>query len=213
MISSSRKYLPVNNLSNRKYSENSLINHYESNVVEITKCSSVKERAYAKLINSYKSDFFNSSINTEIEKNYFNCQYIGKQVSNSSLTEFNCFQSSGEHIFSEFMKKDLTNFNIRYHEKNIFYLERYKKKIYTSAYIVFWIEKLFDNYELNKINTVLLDINIKFLEEWSIVALLRSTYSAKSHLPAWNDFYNNSKSYLEYLGKEDIEGILIGLDR
>lgn len=212
MISSSKKYLPTHCLPNGKLSENFLINHYESNMVEIVKCN-VTERAYAKLINSFSSDFFNSPRNTEIEKNYLKCQYFGKQVSNSSLTDFNRFKTSGEHIFSEFFKKDLTNFNIRSHEKNIFYLERYKKKIYTSAYIVFWIEKLFDNYELNKINTVLSDIDIQFLEEWSIVALLRSTYSAKSHLPAWNDFYNNSKSYLEYLGKEDVEGILIGLDR
>lgn len=98
------------------------------------------------------------------------------------------------------------------HQEKIFYLERFEKKIYTSVYVVFWMETLFERYEFDKVNEVLAEIDIKFLEEWSIVSLLRSTYFAKEFLPAWHSFYIKSRQHLEFLGKEDIDGILIGLD-
>jgi len=219
MISSSKEYIPARSLLKQKISEKYSTNHDNSNLLELskyTKTESIHTNCYMYPTNtysSYSSNFLDLSKNTEIEKKCIKFQSIRQNLSSSSLTEFDRFKDTKDHFFPLGMKRGLTDHNIRSHEKNIFYLERYRKKIYASAYIVFWIEELFDNYEFDKVNTVLLDIDIQFLEEWSIVALLRSTYFAKSHLPAWNSFYKNAKDYLDDLKKEDVEGILMGLDR
>jgi len=100
--------------------------------------------------------------------------------------------------------------SLKDNENFIFYIEKYQRKIFTSIYIVFWINSLFQKNQYYEVNFILSEINLNFLDEWSIVALLRSTYSVSDTLPAWNRFLEKSMEHLKSKNK-NAEKILLGL--
>lgn len=68
-----------------------------------------------------------------------------------------------------------------------------------SVYTVIIIDHWFDQCEYENVNSFLsiMLVDINYLTKWSIVSLLRSTYSAKDLLPSWQDFYEKSYEVLE----------------
>ncbi len=83
-----------------------------------------------------------------------------------------------------------------------------------SVYTVIVIDHWFDQCEYENIDSflyiMLLDINS--LTKWSIVSLLRSTYSAKDLLNHWQIFYEKSYEVLEQKNY-DAKKLLRGLNR
>lgn len=83
-----------------------------------------------------------------------------------------------------------------------------------SVYTIINIDNWFDNCDYEMVNSLievmLLDINS--LTKWSIVSLLRSTYSAKELLPHWQEFYEKSYIHLEE-SNYDPRKLLRGLNR
>lgn len=80
-------------------------------------------------------------------------------------------------------------------------LERDGKGRMASFYIVYVIEENFRNRRYDNINRLLKDIEISDLTEWSLIALLRSSFSARFNLPAWNALRDSTKKKLETEGK------------
>lgn len=81
-----------------------------------------------------------------------------------------------------------------------------------SFYAVFFVETGFRRREYKKINKLLSDIDVDDITEWSIVALLRSSFFARSYLPAWGGLLSAAREKLEREGK-DAHRILRGLNR
>ncbi|MBN6527660.1 hypothetical protein JZM32_06625 [Acinetobacter pittii] len=81
-----------------------------------------------------------------------------------------------------------------------------------SVYAVIIIDHWFDQCEYDNINSFLsiMLVDINCLTKWSIVSLLRSTYSAKNLLSNWQDFYEKSYEVLEqknYNAKKLLKGL------
>lgn len=79
-----------------------------------------------------------------------------------------------------------------------------------SVYAVFFVEKNYSARNLDAINSLLLDISPKRLTEWSMVALLRSSYSARHLLPAWGTFLRSVQKAME--GNDRAPRLLAGLE-
>jgi hypothetical protein len=80
-----------------------------------------------------------------------------------------------------------------------------------SAYAVYFVEKNFSLMNLEVINSLLLSAAPGRLTPWSMVALLRASYSAKHLLPAWPVFYGSVKNELK--DNERAPKLLAGLDQ
>lgn len=81
-----------------------------------------------------------------------------------------------------------------------------------SFYAVFFVETGFKHREYKKINQLLSDVDVDDVTEWSIVALLRSSFFARSYFPAWGRLLSAATEKLEKEGK-DAHRILRGLNR
>jgi len=83
---------------------------------------------------------------------------------------------------------------------------------FASFYAVFFVESSFRHRDYKKINELLSDIDINNVTEWSLVALLRSSFSARDYLPAWPKLLSAAKKKLDDEGK-DTRRYLRGLTR
>ncbi|NNA50657.1 hypothetical protein [Pseudomonas lactis] len=92
----------------------------------------------------------------------------------------------------------------------LYHWERHRHGRIASAYAVFFVEKNCEAMNLNAINLLLLTISAKQLTQWSMIALLRASFSAKHVLPAWNGFYEEVKKQLD--GNPRAVRLLAGLD-
>lgn len=92
----------------------------------------------------------------------------------------------------------------------LYHWERHRHGRIASAYAVFFVEKNCAAMNLNAINLLLLTISAKQLTQWSMIALLRASFSAKHVLPAWNGFYEEVKKQLD--GNPRAVRLLAGLD-
>ncbi len=90
--------------------------------------------------------------------------------------------------------------------------ERSRQGKIASFYSVFFIESMQRNHEYHEINRLLLEIEVSELTEWSMIALLRSSFQARRHLPAWSTLRDNVLSKLKNDGK-DYNRLLSGLIR
>lgn len=83
-----------------------------------------------------------------------------------------------------------------------------------SVYTVITLDHWFDQCEYDRVDHLLLFMitDVHLLTKWSIVALLRSTYSAKSLLDNWQNFYDISYQVLEEKNY-DAKKLLKGLNR
>ena len=97
------------------------------------------------------------------------------------------------------------------HRERIYALEK-TNGVYSSVYTVFLVEILFDRYDLNEIDNILYKLEVERLTEWSIVALLRSTFAAKHMLPSWHRFYDLAYKKLDSEGVV-VRKVLYGLNR
>ena len=89
--------------------------------------------------------------------------------------------------------------------------EHEKKGRMASAYAVYFVERNFSNHNISAVNDLLLNVAPERLTEWSMVALLRSSFSARSYLPAWPIFLDLVRHHLR--DHVRVEKLLIGLNR
>lgn len=87
--------------------------------------------------------------------------------------------------------------------------EHDKKGRMASAYAVHFVESNFSKLNLSAVNSLLLNISPEKLTEWSMVALLRSSFSARSALPAWAPFHDSVRQCLKE--SDRLEKLLVGL--
>lgn len=80
-----------------------------------------------------------------------------------------------------------------------------------SAYAVYFVECNFSNRNLSAVNSLLLNASTDRLTEWSMVAILRASFSARTHLPAWSGFMGAVRERLK--DNERLERLLVGLSR
>lgn len=80
-----------------------------------------------------------------------------------------------------------------------------------SAYAVYFVECNFSKNNLSAVNNLLLNASTERLTEWSMVAILRASFSAKAHLPAWSRFMMSVRDRLK--DNERLERLLVGLSR
>ncbi|WP_339480347.1 hypothetical protein [Pseudomonas sivasensis] len=80
-----------------------------------------------------------------------------------------------------------------------------------SAYAVYFVECNFSKNNLSAVNSLLLNASPERLTEWSMVAILRASFSAKAHLPAWSKFMVSVRERLK--DNERLERLLVGLSR
>lgn len=81
-----------------------------------------------------------------------------------------------------------------------------------SFYTVYFIEQSFRLRDLGQINRLLSEVEPEFLTEWSMVALLRSSFPARSALPAWTRLLSTVRHTLQTRG-QNAEKLLRGLNR
>lgn len=93
----------------------------------------------------------------------------------------------------------------------LYHWEKQDKGRLASAYAVYFVEKNFSMMNLEVINSLLLAAAPRRLTPWSMVALLRASYSAKHLLPAWSIFYGCVKNELK--DNERAPKLLAGLDQ
>lgn len=79
-----------------------------------------------------------------------------------------------------------------------------------SAYVVYFVESHFSQNNLSAVNNMLLNAAPERLTEWSLIALLRASFSARDQLPAWYGFMGAVRKRLK--GNERLERLLIGLN-
>jgi hypothetical protein len=77
------------------------------------------------------------------------------------------------------------------------------------VYAVFYVEHNFSEMNLAAINSLLLSASPHRLTEWSMVALLRASFSAKHLLPGWSSFFEAVQEELK--DNERAERLLLGL--
>lgn len=80
-----------------------------------------------------------------------------------------------------------------------------------SAYVVYFVERNFSLRNLDVINSLLFEAVPSRLTEWSMVALLRASFSARHMLPGWQHFYEAVKKQLH--DNERAPRLLAGLDQ
>lgn len=78
-----------------------------------------------------------------------------------------------------------------------------------SAYVVYFVESNFSQNNLSAVNNMLLNAAPEKLTEWSLIALLRASFSARDQLPAWYGFMGAVRNRLK--DNERLERLLIGL--
>lgn len=88
--------------------------------------------------------------------------------------------------------------------------EQHKKGRMASAYAVYFVERNFSERNMGAVNTLLLNASVERLTEWSMIALLRASYSARDVLPAWPLFLRSVRHCLRDNDKAD--RLLMGLD-
>ncbi|WP_460156303.1 hypothetical protein [Pseudomonas sp. S2_H10] len=89
--------------------------------------------------------------------------------------------------------------------------EHDKKGRLASAYAVHFVERNFSNRNLSAVNKLMLEASTDRLTEWSMVAILRASFSARDFLPAWPAFFESVK--IRLADDEKIKQLLIGLGR
>lgn len=87
--------------------------------------------------------------------------------------------------------------------------ERERKGRLASAYAVYFVESNFSKRNLSAVNELLLKASVERLTEWSMVAILRSSYSARDVLPGWQLFLSAVKNQLKH--NDRLERLLVGL--
>lgn len=80
-----------------------------------------------------------------------------------------------------------------------------------SAYAVYFVECNFSKNNLSAVNNLLLNASTDRLTEWSMVAILRASFSARASLPAWARFMESVRDRLK--DNERLERLLVGLSR
>lgn len=81
---------------------------------------------------------------------------------------------------------------------------------WAALYVVFAVEQRFSQRDVQSVNNLLDSVNIYELTEWSIIALLRSTFFARSALPAWEQVRDHARS--KFLAEnKNIKKLLMGL--
>lgn len=78
-----------------------------------------------------------------------------------------------------------------------------------AIFIGYFIQRSFSQRRLAEVNELLASVAMRRITRWSMVALLRSTFSARSLLPAWRILFENVEGELE--GAPDRERLLLGL--
>lgn len=138
--------------------------------------------------------YYERNIN-EIDYYIYDYQSMDKIPEN----DFECYRRTNEihKINLELVRYELNN-------------EGRKASVYTVITLDHW----FDQCEYDRVDHLLLFMisDVHLLTKWSIVALLRSTYSAKSLLDNWQNFYEISYQVLEEKNY-DAKKLLKGLNR
>ncbi|QXH68579.1 hypothetical protein [Pseudomonas asgharzadehiana] len=105
---------------------------------------------------------------------------------------------------------DLTLGNHKKAQELLYHWEGNQHGRIASVFAVFFIERNYAAMNLEAINSLMLTTSVKRLTEWSMVAMLRASFSAKQSLPAWEVFYKQVK--LQLKDNPRISRLLAGLD-
>ncbi|QXH96077.1 hypothetical protein HU749_006735 [Pseudomonas ogarae] len=118
--------------------------------------------------------------------------------------------SNNNTIFSEWDRIEDSLADYSSARDLLYYWEKHAKGRFASVFIVYFVEKNFSRMNLDVINSLLLTASPHRLTEWSMVALLRASYSAKHLLPGWLVFFEGVKKELK--DNERAPKLLAGLD-
>lgn len=81
-----------------------------------------------------------------------------------------------------------------------------------SFYVVYFVEQSFRLREYEQVNRLLAEVDLPSITEWSMIALLRSSFAARSFLPAWPRLLSSVREWMHSQGK-DPDRLLRGLNR
>lgn len=155
----------------------------------------------------------NSSLSNFFEKPLANQRRFAIQMDSESLyssDEFNRRSVRLDEVFFTEMRQSESGWkflnspsenSVKYTVNTISYFERSGRGQLASFYAVYFVEQSFRLMAYDKVNKLLNDIDINDLTEWSMIALLRSSFSARSFLPAWTSFKDNIRNKLDEEGK------------
>lgn len=144
---------------------------------------------------------------------------INDYVSNVSVNAYAVPRSSkasvrvanNNTIFTEWSNIEDTLADYSSARDLIYHWEKHGKGRLASVYLVYFVEKNFSKMNLEVINSLLNSASPRRLTTWSMVALLRSSYSARHLLPGWLVFFNAVKEELK--DNERAPKLLAGLDQ
>lgn len=94
----------------------------------------------------------------------------------------------------------------------VYGLEHQKNGRFASMFLVLFVERSFAQRDLAKVNELLSTIVLDHVTEFSMVALLRSSFSARAVLPAWTKLLDGVRLRLTEQNK-NVERLLAGLNR
>jgi len=183
-----------------------------NNSVIFEACTDYLERSDVHTCSSHSESYVYPDISHMLWAGRSRSQQARLAVSQVSLSEmdgsiYSVFENSIFENKSEFAT-GLDGFKEA--QELIYHWERHDHGRIASAYAVFFVEKNCASMNLSAVNLLLLTISAKQLTQWSMIALLRASFSAKHVLPAWKKFHEEVKKQLE--GNPRAARLLAGLD-
>lgn len=141
---------------------------------------------------------------SEIAQSYFNNKAIWHMPENSVAN----FQIFAGHLQPESISID----EVKSATDIVYSWEHGGHGRLASFYVVFFVEQSFRSRAYAQVNRLLAEVDISLLTEWSMIALLRSSFTARSFLPAWPRLLSSVHERLEQQGKNPSR-LLRGLNR
>ncbi len=173
------------------------------------------EYFYHFSINASDSNFACNNSKHSIERydDYFDEEFIQDAFSKPNI-KFKRFNKPCNYyrIIDE-LQMDIYDDNVNYHIHKITNWELFEDGMKSSVYSVVLLDYWFDENRYDRIDELMENLHIQVLTEWSIVALLRTTYSAKHLLSSWEPFYLKAQQHLNHITPKHAKKLLMGLDR
>ena len=164
-------------------------------------------------ISDFNSECKNLSDDIENGNDYFDDEFSKENFLKSTIKPKSYHKSCNYYRIKDEWQMDLYHDNVDYHIGKITNWELFEHGMKSSVYSVVLLDYWFDEKRYDRIDELIENLHIQVLTEWSIVALLRTTYSAKHLLSSWEDFYLKAQQRLNHITPKHAKKLLMGLDR
>lgn len=162
----------------------------------LSSATSDSDQFSVALASTFRNSYFHGGMDNSSRSRFANRE-------NVRLTSSSTYWASVESI-----DKSVSNYaNAR---DLLYHWEHIDKGRVASVYAVFYVEKNFSDRNLEAVNSLLLTLSPKRLTQWSMVAVLRASFSAKHILPGWGIFLSAVKEELKDNDRRD--RLLSGLE-